>query len=406
MLAALIPLFDNSMSVKAYSLFTQKENFLLNPSLLGTGSLDGAGTIEGLDIVENMGIETLTPGCDVFIEVTKFSCFSPINEMCSAKPERIVLLADYSIEPNDMYVKRFTELKEMGYQIAFRKLQVSQFEEYKPLLNLANYIFLDHKKIKIEQAQKYFSNVYPNIKLVAVNVNSQDDYTRLSEGDSYSLYEGEFFRVPITKGLSEVSPLKVNYIELLNVINDYDFDLTKAADVISRDTALVINLLKIVNRMSVNSEITSIRVAAAMLGQRELKKWINSVVTKELCADKPNEITRLSLLRAKFAENLAPCFSMAAQSSELFLMGLFSVLDIILDKPMQEALQMVKVSKQIQDALIDHAGVFSTLYDFMVSYEQANWAEVSRLMVIDKISDDQVYDAYEQALVWYKEIFA
>ena len=72
--------------------------------------------------------------------------------------------------------------------------------------------------------------------------------------------------------------------------------------------------------MTVNSEITSIRHAAAMLGQKELKKWINTAVTSELCADKPNEVTRLSLLRAKFAENLAPAFEMAGHSSELFLM--------------------------------------------------------------------------------------
>ena len=112
--------------------------------------------------------------------------------------------------------------------------------------------------------------------------------------------------------------------------------MTKAADIIGRDTALVISLLKMVNRIAVNSEITSIRHAAAMLGQRELKKWINTAVANKLYADKPNEITRLSLLRAKFAENLASSFGLAAQGSELFLMGLFSVLDVILEKPMLE----------------------------------------------------------------------
>lgn len=93
--------------------------------------------------------------------------------------------------------------------------------------------------------------------------------------------------MPVTKGEAKVSPLKVNYIELLNIVNEPDFDLTKAADVIGRDTALVISLLKMVNHMTVNSEITSIRHAAAMLGQKELKKWINTAVTSQLCADRP-----------------------------------------------------------------------------------------------------------------------
>ena len=189
------------------------------------------------------------------------------------------------------------------------------------------------------------------------------------------------------------------------MINAPDFDLTKAADTISRDTALVISMLKLVNRMSRNSEITSVRHAAAMLGQKELKKWINTAVTKELCADKPNEITRLSLLRAKFAENLAPVFEKASLSSELFLTGLFSVLDIILDKPMEEALKLVNVGRGIQDALLRHEGELASVLDFLTAYENASFQEVSRLLLLGGIKDNDVYDAYVNSLIWYRDLF-
>ncbi len=406
MLATLIPLFDETMAVRAYSLFAQKENYLLNPSLLGTGSFDGAGTVAGLDIIKSMGIETISADKEVFVEVNNISVFSDIEEQCSAPHERLVLLADHTITPAPMYVDRLKELKEKGYKLAIRKLTVAKFEAYREILLLMDYILLDHKKIDISKAKIYFGKVYPNIKLCAVNVNSQEDFDALKQDGGYDLYEGEFFRVPVTRGQSDVAPLKVNYIELLNLVNDADFELTKAADVIGRDTALVISLLKMVNRMSVNSEITSIRHAAAMLGQKELKKWINTAVTNELCADKPNEITRLSLLRAKFAENLAPVFEMAIHSSELFLMGLFSVLDIILDKPMAEALEMVKVSKNIRDALIDNKGDLAHVLEFVIQYEKASWQEVSRLMVLENIDIDRVYDAYTKSLQWYRDLFA
>jgi EAL and modified HD-GYP domain-containing signal transduction protein len=198
----------------------------------------------------------------------------------------------------------------------------------------------------------------------------------------------------------------VNYIELLNLVNSGNFELTKAADVISRDTALVIELLKIVNRMARNSEITSIRHAAAMLGQKELKRWINTAVAHELYADKPNEITRVSLIRAKFAENLAAAFGLGAKSSELFLMGLFSVLDVILDRSMKEALDIVKVSKDISDALIDHKGKLNPIMDFVLQYEAGNWQEVSRQMIIDNIEMSVVNGAYLQTLQWYKELIS
>lgn len=405
MLATLIPLFDANMAVRAYSLFAQKQNYLLNPSLLGTGSLDGAGTIIGLDVVESLGAGTLSDSQEVFVEVSKISIFSPIEENCSLPHDKVVLLFDYTIKPEKTYIKRLQQLKFMGYKLCIRSLAIEQFAEYAPILKLLDYIMLDYKKLNMAAAKNFFSKVYPDISLIAVNVDSLDDYHELAQGEAYTLYEGDFYRLPVTKGVTKVAPLKVNYIELLKMVNDVDFELTKAADVIGRDTALVIDLLKMVNHMAVNSEITSIRHAAAMLGQKELKKWINAVVSHELCADKPNEITRLSLLRAKFAENLAPAFEMAGLSSELFLMGLFSVLDIILEKPIAEALKMVNVSKEITEAIIDRKGQMAPILDFIICYELASWSELSRQMILLKIDESAVYTAYVDALSWYRDLF-
>lgn len=405
MLAALVPLFNGNMDVCAYSIFAQRENYLLNPRLLGPGSLDTASAILGINIINSMGIGTLAGNKEVFIEVNNISLFSDIEGSCHAPAEKIVLLIDYKIHPESIYVKRINELKEKGYRFAIRKLKIEQFEEYKPILNLMDFILLDHKKIKISVAKVYFGSVYPNIKLCAINVDSKEDFNRITENGGYYLYEGDFFHTPFIKEEKEVAPLKINYIELLNVVNDVDFDLTKAADVISKDTALVISLLGIANRMSRNSEITSVRNAVAMIGQRDLKRWINTAVTREICADKPNEVTRLSLLRAKFSENLSGAFGLATYSEEIFLMGLFSVLDVILDTPMENALKLVKVSKNINEALLNGKGEFAELLNFIIKYEEADWFSVSRMMMLLNIDTDTVYQAYIDALTWYRDMF-
>ncbi len=406
MLATLIPLFDDKMTVKAYSIFSQKTNMLLNPSLWGTGMRDGAGSIIGLEVIDNMGADTISRDKDLFVSINNISIFSDIPAQTKdIAPSRIVLLMDCTVEPNEKYVIRIAELKKLGYKLAIRKLNVQDFEPYKAILMQMDYVFLDHKKIDISKAKIYFSKVYPNIKLCAINVENNDIYDALCIEGGYTLYEGAFYRVPVTKGENEVAPLKVNYVELLNMVNDPDFDLTKAADVIGRDTALVLNLLQIVNKMSVNSEITSIRHAAAMLGQKELKKWISTAVTNQLCADKPNEVTRVSLLRAKMCENICPLFDKGGFSQEMFLMGLFSVLDIILDMPMKDALNKVKVSKMIEKALIDRAGEYAEVLDFVLSYEQANWAEIDRIMLLKNMDGDAVYKAYSDSLIWYRDLF-
>lgn len=406
MLATLIPLFDENMSVRAYSLFSQKKNYFLDPSYNSTAIFDGAGRINGLEIIESMGIETLSKDKEIFVPINNISIFTDIASQCNAPHERIVLLIDNTVLPEEMYINRLLALRSQGYRLAIRKLPVTSFEPYRPILLLTDYIFLNHKKINIDNARIYFSKVYPNIQLIAGNITTQEEFEQLKANGGYAFYEGEFYRMPVTKGDTDVAPLKINYIELLNLVNEDSFELTDAADVIGRDTALVIDLLKMVNRMSINSEITSIRHAAAMLGQRELKKWTTTAVAKQLCQDKPNEITRLSLLRAKFAENLAPVLSMGTKSHELFLMGLFSVLDLILNKPIEEALALLKVSKDIQSALIQRTGPLAPAYDFILQYENANWQEISRIMVLHNIEMDAVSSAYRKALEWYRDIFS
>ena len=405
MLATLIPLFDDNMYVCAYSVFARKENHFLNPNYEGGARYDGAGTVHELEVVSSMGVGTLSGGKEVFVPINQFSIFAEISLQCTVPAGKVVLLMDNSIVPTEQFVKRVKELKSQGYKLAIRKLQIADFEPYKEIISQCDYILLNHTKIDISKAKIYFGKVYPNVKLVAVNVDSQEEYEELKKDGGYNLYEGGFFRMPVKESETEVSPLKVNYIELLNVVNAQDFDLQEAADVIGKDPALVISLLEMVNRMSLNSDITSIRHAAAMLGQKELKRWINTAVTKELCADKPSEITRLAMIRAKFAEGLAGAFEMGMAAQELFIMGLFSAIDIMLDKPMEEALNMVQVSKNIRDALIDNKGDFAPLLNFIRRYEDADWTEVSRLMVINDINMDEVYEAYLNALKWYRDLF-
>lgn len=404
MLAALIPLFDENMAVCAYSIFTQKDNYLLNPMLLGTGQNDGASRIEGLEMIQSVGMETMSAGKEIFVPISSISIFADIENQCDAPRSKIVLLIDNTIPPVAMYIDRLKQLKEKGYQLAVRKLAVSEFEAYRPILQLMDYVLLNSHKIALDKARIYFEKIYPNAKLCAGNIDTMEIFETVKAQGGYQLYEGNFYRLPVTKGQKDVAPLKVNYIELLNIVNKPNFELTLAADIIGRDTALTISLLKLVNNMAFNSEITSIRHAAAMMGQRELRKWINTAVVHQLYADKPNEITRLSLLRAKFAENLAAPFQLVMKADELFLMGLFSVLDVILDTSMEEALQMVKVSNRIRDALVYQEGEMAPVLDFIHQYEAANWSEVSRQMVLQNIDMEIINHAYRDSLCWYRRI--
>ena len=87
-------------------------------------------------------------------------------------------------------------------------------------------------------------------------------------------------------------------------------------------------------------------------------------------------------------------------------MGLFSVLDVILEEPMVEALKKVTVSEGVRDALVGHTGALAPVLELIVQYELANWQEVSRLLLMDRVEVDTVSTAYQEALKWYRTLMA
>ena len=406
MMLTLIPFFDRNMSVSAYSLFTRKNNFLMNPSLLGSRQFDGAAYVDGLELIQELGTTTLSGGKPIFVSLNNISIFSSLESECKNTNHAPILLIDQTFPPVSMYTDRIRELREFGYHFAIRNLPVHCYEDYAPILSQMDYILIDCQKIDVVKASFYFRKLYPDICICASNIPDMETFAKLSPAETISLFEGTFFRMPVTRGEHEVSPLKINYISLLNLMEEDDFDLTKAADIISQDTALIISLLRLANTRSFNSEITSVRVAVSMLGQKDLTRWIQTTVIEKLCSDKPNELMRLSLLRAKFAENLAPVFGMAMRSQELFLTGLFSILDIILDCSMEEALSMVRVSGKIRTALLEHTGSLAEVLHFIVKYESAEWQEVSRQLVLKNIEIPDVSHAWVSSLQWYAKLIA
>lgn len=406
MMLTLIPFFDRNMSVSAYSLFTRKNNFLMNPSLLGSRQFDGAAYVDGLELIQELGPTTLSGGKPIFVSLNNISIFSSLESECKNTNHAPILLIDQTFPPVSMYTDRIRELREFGYHFAIRNLPVHCYEDYAPILSQMDYILIDCQKIDAVKASFYFRKLYPDICICASNIPDMETFGKLSPAETISLFEGTFFRMPVTRGEHKVSPLKINYISLLNLIEEDDFDLTKAADIISQDTALIISLLRLANTRSFNSEITSVRVAVSMLGQKDLTRWIQTTVIEKLCSDKPNELMRLSLLRAKFAENLAPVFGMAMRSQELFLTGLFSILDIILDCSMEEALSMVRVSGKIRAALLERTGSLAEVLHFIVKYESAEWQEVSRQLVLKNIEIPDVSHAWVSSLQWYAKLIA
>ena len=371
---------------------------------MGVNRFDGATNIPELDVVNSIGIAGLADGRDIYIPVNHLAIFGDIAGQSDVPPEKIVLVLDRGVEPTDENLGRIAALKVQGFRIAFREISPADFGHYRRIFKLTDILFLDYGEKNMAATRQFVEKYFPDVRVLVSGISTQEEFDDAREDVKTEYFEGNFFKVPSAENDTEVSPLKATYIQLLNVVNQPDFDLTDASKVIGQDAALVVSLLEMVNRMTVNKGINSVNMAAAMLGQRELQLWINTAVTRELCSDKPSEVMRLSMIRAKFFENLAPVFSLAPKRSELFLLGMFSLLNVMLDLPMEEALKKVKVDKEIENALLNAAGPLYPVYTFALDYELASWAEVSRQILVGNLDEAAIYKAYLDALQWYRDI--
>ena len=240
-------------------------------------------------------------------------------------------------------------------------------------------------------------------RLVITDIPDMDAFNKYS-GARGVLLSGDFYSQPITKGVTDISPLKINALNLLGQINNETFDLGEAAAIIERDPALSISLLRFINAMNPDRsrKIDSIRNAVAILGQKEVTKWASIAISVGMGEDRPSEITRLSLIRAKFAENLAPAFEMAMKSGSLFISGLFSLLDVILQMPLGRAIDEVAASSEIREALLEKKGALSEVLKLIFAYEHADWHNASLIMVRNKIDIEVLSKAFLDSLHWYR----
>jgi len=398
-----VPLYNRDMTVEAYMFRDLKENNLFS-SAQAINLFDGAATSEPLRILDSVGLDAFTLGKPIFIPIKEVLLMGNPQLQCKVPADKIVFVLEEPISDNEVYLPIIKSLRDMGYRFAANyKIHCQRRDSY---LDLCSFVFFSQRPERVEETSRgleFVKHNYRHLALIAAHIYSKDVLQGLYD-KGYSLYESKFYRV--TEAGFQIAPLKINAIRLINIVQDENFEFENISGIVRGDPALTVSLLKLINSTvgSSKNSVSSVPQAVALLGQGQVRKWVTTAVSRSLGNDRPNEITRTSLVRAKFCENLAPHFDMAQLSSDLFLLGLFSVLDIILEMPMDRAIKQVHISKNVSQALTEGSGILYPVIKFVTDYESASWSAVSRQMIVSNISDENLSEAYLDALRWYREL--
>jgi EAL and modified HD-GYP domain-containing signal transduction protein len=356
-----------------------------------------------LEFVHEIGTEPFAGDNDFFVEVSKYQLLIGMPHSMQIPPENLVCVIHKDTLVDNAAYAKLGRLQRYGYRLA-----VDGFPRAISMdtaVKVFDYVLLSCDDPKFNAELKEIRPYIFKTRLVITDVPDMDSFKKYS-GARGVLLSGNFYSQPITKGIVDLTPLKINALHLLGQINLESFDLGEAASIIERDPALSISLLRFLNAMNPDRsrKIDSIRTAVAILGQNEVKKWATIAISVGMGEDRPSEITRLSLIRAKFAENLAPAFEMALKSGSLFIAGLFSLLDVILQMPLVKAIDEVATSGEIREALLENKGQLSEVLKLIFAYEHADWHNASLIMVRYNVDIEELTKAFLDSLQWYRNL--
>lgn len=387
------PILDRSRKVFGYELLFRngiEDYFNADPELAARSTLDSSLLL---------GVDTLCRHTRAFVNCTRDILLKDLITLLP--PHQTVVEILETVEPEDRVVAACQRLKKSGYLIALDDFIAD--DPRVPLCALADIIKVDIQATPPEECagilRRYGSF---KCKLLAEKVETPQEFDQI-RNMGFSYFQGYFFCKPELVVGHEVPANRLRLLRLLELISRRELDLRELERALKQEASICYRLLRYLNSpvFGFALEIKSVRHAMAILGERELRRWIRLVVTIGAAETKCSELVLMGLTRARFCELL----SMRVKSShDLFLMGLLSVMDVILEIEMSRLLELISVHHEIRNALLGQAGLLRPLYQLMLAQESGEWAKSADLAQQVRLTDEEVANTWWLALTWAQEV--
>ncbi len=349
------------------------------------------------------GSQKMTNGKKAFINFTRNLLLSEVPGYLPQDSSVIEILETVAADQEVLAACR--ELQNKGYRLALDDYDWQGPEE-NPLAEFAHIVKVDFQTTPPEDRQVIVDFFHPKgIMLLAEKIETRQDFQEARDL-GFSYFQGYFFSKPEIIAGKDVPGYKLSYLEILKEICRETLDLMHFEKIIDRDPPLCLKMLTYLNSayFGLRHEVTSIRHALSLLGEKEIRKWAALAVLTNLGKDQPNELMRLSILRARFCESLAPKVNLTTRESELFLMGLLSLMDVFLGRPLEEVLENIALAKEIKEALRGRDNAHRLVLDLVVNYEKGAWENVSPLVAQLDLDENELPDSYAGAIEFVESI--
>ena len=385
------PIYDREQNVFAYELLfrNSEKNFA------DIDNQDQATSKLIVNALTEFGLSNIIGDKLGFINLTRNFITGTLP--LPAEQDRLVLEILEDIELDDSILNGIQRLKKENYTIA---LDDFIFHPHlTPLVEIADIIKIDLMALDDEQLRQHVEDLskYP-VKLLAEKVETQEEYQKcLDYGFDY--FQGYFFCKPDVLSGKQTPANRLALLNLLSKISNPDIDIEQIETLIMQDVTLSFRLLRYINssHYSMDKEVSSIKHAIMLLGIETVRSITYLIVITSI-EDKPFELFVTALIRAHMCELIASEIDQANQSPTYFMIGLFSVMDAIMDQHMADVLEQLPLNANIRKAILEYQGTMGQALQASISYERGEWDELDASIV----TADKISEIYLQALTWCK----
>ena len=295
-------------------------------------------------------------------------------------------------------------LRERGFKLSFSHTVLES--AYATWLPLADYIKLDLNVLRPEQLVVLvnYATRHSKAQLIATKVETPQQFDLL-KSIGVSLFQGYWFSRPSVVEAKLLAPNQASIIQLINLLRK-QASTDEIEAVLKKDAGLAFNLMRLINSAGFNNarEITSFRQAVMIMGLKKLFRWAALLLTAFKYGNTSPAIGQTAVIRGRLMELLALEFMSEEDAEQAFVVGIFSLLDVMLSIPMKDALHLINVPESIRLALLAHEGTFGELLNLAEACESSNSEMFDHSATALNLTSQQVNWAHLQALAWCDQI--
>jgi EAL and modified HD-GYP domain-containing signal transduction protein len=311
-----------------------------------------------------------------------------------------------NVMPTQRLIELLIQYKQEGYLVA-----IDDFEgrvDIHELLELADIIKVDVLNKNLQEIEA-ICEVIKNIKAIRLAEKVEDrelleDLKKLG----FSLYQGYYFAKPQLLSGRKLSSTKITKLRVLQVLEEASVSSEKIEKAISADPSITYRLLRFLNSAAFgfSIKISSIRHAITLLGLTRLKNWLRMVILSDILGDKTPELYVMSLNRAKLLEELVKENQIQKGSAEsMFLFGLLSLMEPMLDTPMGELMDQLPIPDDIKAGYVDQHSPYHDYLKLLTALERAMPQEIKQLCGTLDLNEENLADALLRSTVWANEMY-